>query len=121
MPADSENSWITKPMTRGFTACLRPCARAAQQQILYRITSDEKYHLKKLRAKYFILTARCIHRRACPLICSISDTLRRMYTVKKEGSAAYKAAAERASDHELADTYLALAKDEARHSKRSAV
>jgi rubrerythrin len=88
------------------------------QQILYRITSDEKCHLKKLRAKYFILTGEiyappC----ACPLICSMSDTLRRLYAGEKEGAAAYRAAAETTSDHELADTYLALAEDEARHVK----
>jgi rubrerythrin len=88
------------------------------RQMLSRISADERSHLKKLRAKYFILTGETYTPpNACPLIYSVPDTLRKKYSGEKEGSAAYRAAAEKNSHKELADTYLALSEDEARHSR----
>lgn len=93
------------------------CAGSARQ-MLHRISSDERCHLKKLRAKYFILTGETYTPpNAYPLIYSVPDSLRRKYTGEKEGSAAYRAAAVKTSKEELSDTYIALSEDEARHSK----
>lgn len=85
---------------------------------LNRIATDEQCHLKKLRAGYFILTGNMYKPpEACPLICSVPETLRRKYRDEKEGSDAYRDAAETTSISELANTYRALAEDEARHLK----
>lgn len=93
------------------------CSGSTRQQLL-RISSDERCHLKKLRARYFILTGDIYAPpNACPLIYSVRDALRRRYTGEQDGAAAYRAAAETTSGKDLADTYLALAEDEARHSK----
>jgi rubrerythrin len=88
------------------------------RQALLRISSDERCHLKKLRARYFILTGEMYKpAEACPLIYSVPDALRKKHQGEKEGAAAFRSAAEMTSDRELADTYLAHADDEARHSK----
>lgn len=88
------------------------------RQILQRISSDEKCHLKRLRARYFILTGKTYTLPdTCPLIYSPADALRRKYSGEKEGAQAYLDAAEQTGDPDLRDTYLALSQDEARHSK----
>ena len=93
------------------------CSGSARQMLM-RISSDERCHLKKLRAKYFILTGETYTPpNTCPLIYAVCDALRLKYSGEKEGSAAYRAAAERTSDTDLKDTYLALSEDEARHSR----
>lgn len=93
------------------------CSGCARQMLL-RISADEQGHLKKLRAKYFILTGETYKPpNACPLIRTVPDALRRKYSGEKEGSVAYRTAAEDAADTDLKDTYLALSADEARHSK----
>lgn len=93
------------------------CSDSTRQTLL-RISSDERCHLKKLKAKYFILTGKTYTPpNACPLIYSVSETLRQKYIGEKDGAAAYLAAAEKTSNPELKDTYLALSEDEARHSK----
>ncbi len=103
--------------TRVYCLLASMCA-GIMRQSLYRISSDKKCHLKKLRAKYFIRTGEIYTPPgACPLIYSVKDTLRRLYADEKERSAAYRAAAEKTADHELADTYLAHAEDAVRHIK----
>jgi rubrerythrin len=93
------------------------CSAGARATLL-RISCDERRHLKKLRARYFILTGGTYAPPdTCPLIYTVPDALRRKYAGEKEGSAAYTAAAESAADADLRDTYLALAQDEARHSR----
>jgi len=102
-------------LTYGMLAAL--CCGSTRQK-LFRIAMDEQCHLKKLRATYFILTGEMyMPPKACPLICDLPETLRRKYQDEKEGSAAYRNAAETTSVNELADTYPALAEDEARHLK----
>jgi rubrerythrin len=87
-------------------------------QMLSRISADERCHLKRLRARYFILTGETYTPpNTCPVIYSVGDALRRKYSGEKEGAAAYRTAAEETADAELRDTYLALSADEARHSK----
>jgi rubrerythrin len=87
-------------------------------QMLSRISADERCHLKRLRARYFILTGETYTLpNSCPLIYTAPDALRRKYAGEKEGSAAYRAAAEKTSDTDLKGTYLSLAEDEARHSR----
>ncbi len=93
------------------------CSGSSRQTLL-RISSDERYHLKKLRAQHFILTGETYKPPStCPLIYSVPDTLRRKYTGEKEGSAAYRAGAEKTLNKDLADTYLAFSEDEAHHSR----
>lgn len=88
------------------------------RQTLLKISSDESCHLKKLKAKYFILTGEVYTPpKACPLIYSVCDTLRRKHAGELAGAAAYKAAAGKTSVNELSDTYLELSSDETRHSK----
>ena len=90
----------------------------AARQTLTRISSDEKCHLKRLRAKYFILTGGTYTPPdTCPLIYSAADALRKKYSGEKDGVAAYRDAAEQASEQDLRDTYLELSQDEARHAK----
>ena len=95
---------------------LAAACSGSMRQRLHRIALDEQSHLRKLKAVYFILTGE-IYRppEACPLIRGLPETLRRKYLDEKEGSAAYKDAAEKTPVKELADTYPALAEDEARH------
>ncbi|MEL4105654.1 hypothetical protein AAFA46_02265 [Oscillospiraceae bacterium WX1] len=93
------------------------CAGSARRELLA-IAADERCHLKHLRARYFILTGETYTPpSACPLIYSVSQTLRRKYTGELEGAAAYRSAAAATSDMTLRDIYLAHAEDEARHSK----
>lgn len=90
------------------------CAR----QTLLQISGDEKGHLKRLRAYYFILTGETyMPPCACPLIYSVCDTLRKKYSGESEGSKAYLEAAASTSNEDLSDTYRALGADEARHRK----
>ncbi|SHH91964.1 Ferritin-like domain-containing protein [Sporobacter termitidis DSM 10068] len=87
------------------------------RQTLMRISCDERHHLKKLRAKYFIRTGETYTPPStCPLICAVPDALRRKYSDEKAGAAAYRAAAGATPDADLKDTYLALSEDEARHA-----
>lgn len=88
------------------------------RNMLSKISADERWHLKKLRARYFILTGETYTPPdACPLIYAIPNMLRYKYAGEKGGAAAYNAAASKTSIPELADTYHALAEDELRHSK----
>jgi rubrerythrin len=88
------------------------------RQTLQRIASDEKCHLKRLRARYFILTGGTYTPPdTCPLITATADALRLKYAGEKEGAAAYREAAEQTSDQELKYTYLDLSQDEARHAR----
>lgn len=88
------------------------------RQALLKISSDERCHFKKLRAALFILTGEMYTPPdACPLIYSAPDMLRRKYMGEKDGAAAYRTAAEKTSNKELAEKYLALSEDETQHSR----
>lgn len=90
----------------------------SSRQMLLNISSDERCHLKKLNAKYFIFTGEVYTpAKACPLIYSVCDTLRKKYAGELAGAAAYKAAAEKTGFPALSDTYLELSSDEMRHSR----
>jgi rubrerythrin len=103
----------------GMLACILASKGAGDaNRMLSRISADERCHLKRLRARYFILTGETYTPPdTCPLIYSAPDALRRKYAGEKEGAAAYRAAAEATADADLKETYLALAEDEARHSR----
>lgn len=87
------------------------------RRTLSNISADERRHLKKLRTKYFILTGEAYDPApACPVVYSVSDALRKRYAGEVKGASAYKAAAEHTAQEGLADTYLELASEEARHA-----
>ena len=99
-----------------YTALAARCVNA--RRTLLCIAADEKRHLRKLKARYFILTGETYDPPGtCPLIRSVSDALRLKYAGEREGAEAYREAAGDTADPELRDTYLALSQDEARHSK----
>lgn len=100
-----------------YRALASMCGGCTRQALLS-ISSDEMRHLRKLKAKYFILTGEVyMPPKACPLIYTVCDTLRRKRAGELEGAAAYKAAAEKTSINELSDTYLELSFDETKHSR----
>ena len=47
----------------------------------------------------------------------VTASIERAFLSEKEGAADYRAAAEKTSIKDLADTYLALSEDETRHSR----
>ena len=99
-------------------SALASLCRGRTRQTLFQIASDERCHLRNLKAAYFIGTGEMYHPTdACPLIYAAADTLRGKYRDEKAGAAAYRAAAEKTTVKELADTYLAHAEDESRHAK----
>ena len=101
-----------------FYAALACRCPGTSRQALLRIAADEACHLKRLRARYFLLTgAAYTPPEACPLIVTTPDALRGKHADEREGAAAYRAAAEQTPDQELKDTYLCLSQDEARHAR----
>ncbi len=88
------------------------------RQTLLSIASDERHHLKKLKAKYFILTGKTYTPPAsCPYTRFVPGTLRLKVMDESEGAKAYLTAASETVYTELAETYRALAADETRHSE----
>ncbi len=88
------------------------------RQIFGRIAADERRHLRKLKAKYFILTGRTYTPPvSCPFVCSGPETLRQKVRGEAEGAAAYLDAANETGYADLAETYRALSADETRHSE----
>jgi rubrerythrin len=103
-----------------YAALSRMGQRSAPQltQPLQHISGDERTHLKKLRAYYFILTGEtytppC----ACPLAYSVPDALRQKYSGEGAAAKAYLEAASSTAHEELSEVYRQLAADEARHRK----
>lgn len=99
-------------------ACMGQRCAPQTIQPLQHISDDERTHLKKLRAHYFILTGEtytppC----ACPLAYSVRDALRQKYSGEGTGAKAYLEAASSTAHEELSDVYRQLAADEARHRK----
>ena len=102
---------------RAYCTLAAMCFGNTRQTLLH-IAADERCHIKKLKAGYFILTGAMYEPPAsCPLIYSVPETLRSTYKSEKEAACAYRSAASMTPDKELADTYLALADNEARHWK----
>ncbi len=78
-----------------YSALASRC-RGCNRQALFQIASDERHHLRKLKAAYFIGTGEIYHPTdACPLIYSAAETLRGKYSEETEGAAAYRTAAEK--------------------------
>ena len=87
-------------------------------QRLMGISSDERHHLKKLKAKYFILTGQTYTPPgSCPFVRSVRETLRQKVRGEAEGARAYLDAATDTAYDDLSETYRALAADEERHSQ----
>jgi rubrerythrin len=92
--------------------------RGRTRQTLLCLSSEERCHLKKLRAKYFILTGRTYAPpAACPFARNVPETLRLKVMDEAESAKAYLDAADETGYAELAETYRALASDETRHSR----
>ena len=88
------------------------------RQTLLSIASDERHHLKKLKAKYFILTGKTYTPPgSCPYTRYVPETLRLKVLSESEGAEAYLSAANDTGYSELAETYRQLAADEAHHSQ----
>lgn len=86
------------------------------RQTLLKMSADEKKHLKKLRAQYFIRTGKTYTPPGCcPLIRTFGETLRLKYTGELEGSQSYRSASGETRDGELAALYATFAEDEKRH------
>jgi rubrerythrin len=101
-----------------FYATLAGLAPSGAKNALCRIACDEKGHLKRLRAHYYLLTGETYTPPgACPLIYRIPEALRQKYAGEAAGAKAYMEAAARTGNEELGETYRALGADEARHRK----
>ena len=87
------------------------------RQTLLKIAADERRHLKKLRAKYFILTGKTYTPPdSCPYTRYVPETLRQKVKGEAEGAKAYRAAADETGHPGLAETYRQLAADETYHA-----
>ena len=83
--------------------------------------ADERRHLKKLRARYYLLTC-CRYSPCSPEKCceSTCDMLRGQYAHELAEEKAYLAAAERTQNADLSELYREIAPEENLHAKRLA-
>ncbi len=110
MDGEAADAQIYGLLARKFRGCAR--------QTLSGISSDERCHLKKLKAKYFILTGKTYAPPAsCPFTRNVPETLRLKLLGEAEGAQAYLGAADETVYADLAETYRALAADETHHSR----
>lgn len=103
--------------TQFYRVLALSCSGNMRRQ-LERISWDERCHLQKLRARYFLLTGETYAPpMSCPLHFPIRDALRQRFFDENKGATAYSAEAEKTPDKALRATYLAHAEDERRHGR----
>ncbi len=100
-------------------AALSAKSRGSMRQTLQHIAADERYHYKKLKAKYYILTGKTYTPPgSCPYVRSVAETLRLRYTAERQGAEAYADAAAETYSAELAALYKSLGAEEAQHAEQ---
>jgi len=101
-----------------YAEMARKTTDKAQRSVFMRLSNEEKHHLRKLQAEYYIESGSIFTPTVGKTnISSVTSALRERYMAETEGASEYRRAALETKSARLRDVYSMLAADESRHAE----